>query len=56
MDLAINQSPRGLSFDIFDKFTQQEYSCIDIICILNVDSNTYITAKKALSIVHSTGS
>jgi hypothetical protein len=45
VDLAINQSPRGLSFDIFDKFTQQEYACIDIICILHVHSNTYITAK-----------
>jgi hypothetical protein len=35
----------GLSFDIFDKFTQQEYACIDIICILHVHSNIYITAK-----------
>jgi hypothetical protein len=51
VDLAINQSPRGLSFDIFDKFTQQEYACIDIICILHVHSNTYITAK--LGIINS---
>jgi hypothetical protein len=45
VDLAINQSPRGLSFDKFDKFTQQECACIDIICVLHVHSNTYITAK-----------
>jgi hypothetical protein len=39
LDLAVRQSPHGLSCDIFDKCSQPEYAGIEMIRMPHVDSN-----------------
>jgi hypothetical protein len=54
VDLAINQSPRGVLCDIFHKHNQPpEYAGIDMICMphVHVLSSIFITAKFGLTIV-----
>ncbi len=43
--LAVNQSPQGISCDIFDKRSQLEYASIEMIRMPHVHSNISITAK-----------
>ncbi len=43
--LAVNQSPQGISCDIFDKCSQPEYASIEMIRMPYVHSNISITAK-----------
>jgi hypothetical protein len=54
LDLAVRQSPQGLSWDIFDKCIQPEYAGIGMIRMPQVYSNISITEK--LSIVNFIGS
>jgi hypothetical protein len=44
-DLTVNQSPQGLSYDIFDKRSQPEYVGIEMIRMPHVHSNISMTAK-----------
>jgi hypothetical protein len=45
LDLAVRQSPQGLSWDIFDKRIQPEYAGIGMIRMPQVYSNISITEK-----------
>jgi hypothetical protein len=45
LDLAVNQSPQGISCDIFDKRSQPECAGIEMICVPLIHSNISITAK-----------
>jgi len=45
LDLAVRQSPQGLSFDIFDKRSQPEYAGIEMIRMPHVHSNISMTVK-----------
>ncbi len=45
LDLAVRQSPQGLSCDIFDKRTQPEYAGIELIRMPHVHSNISMTVK-----------
>jgi hypothetical protein len=45
LDLAVRQSPQGLSCDIFDKCSQPEYTGIERIRMPHVHSNISITVK-----------
>ncbi len=45
LDLAVRQSPQGLSWDIFDKHSKPEYAGIEMIRMPQVYSNISITAK-----------
>ncbi len=45
LDLALRQSPQGLSFDIFDKRSQPEYAGIEMIRMPHVHSNISMTVK-----------
>jgi hypothetical protein len=45
LDLAVSQSPHGLSCDIFDKHSQPEYEGIEMIRMPHVHSNISMTAK-----------
>jgi len=45
LDLAVKQSPQGISCDIFDKCSEPEYAGIELICMPYVHSNILITAK-----------
>jgi hypothetical protein len=56
LDLAVRQSPQGLSCDIFDKCSQPKYAGIKMIRMLHVHSNISMTAKLGLSIVNFTDS
>jgi hypothetical protein len=47
LDLAMRQSPQGLSCDIFDKCSQPEYTGIEMIRTPHVHSNISMTAKLA---------
>jgi hypothetical protein len=54
VDLAINQSPRGVLCDIFHKHNQPpEYAGIDMICMphVHVLSSIFMTAKSGLTFV-----
>lgn len=54
VDLAINQSPRGVLCDIFHEHNQPpEYAGIDMICMphVRVLSSIFITAKFGLTFV-----
>ncbi len=51
LDLAVRQSPQGLSGDIFDKHSQPKYASIEMIRMPHVHSNISMTAK--LGVVHS---
>jgi hypothetical protein len=41
LDLAVNQNPRGISYDMFDKHSQPEY----VVLTISVYSNIFSTAK-----------
>ncbi len=56
LDLAVRQSPQGLSCDIFDKCSQPEYAGIEIIGMPHVHSNISMTAKLGVIIVNFTDS
>ncbi len=45
LDLAVRQSPQGLSCDIFDKHSQPEYASIEMIRMPHVHSNISMTVK-----------
>jgi hypothetical protein len=45
LDLAMRQSPQGLSCDLFDKHSQPEYAGIEMIRMPHVHSNISMTAK-----------
>ncbi len=45
LDLAVNQSPQGISCDIFDQRSQPEYAGSEMICMPLIHSNISITAK-----------
>jgi hypothetical protein len=45
LDLIVRQSHQGLSYDIFDKRSQPEYSVIEMIRMPHVHSNISMTAK-----------
>jgi hypothetical protein len=45
LDLAVRQSPQGLSCDIFDKRSQAEYAGIEMIRMPHVHSNISMTAE-----------
>jgi hypothetical protein len=45
LDLTMRQSPQGLSCDIFNKRSQPEYACIEMIRMPHVHSNISIIAK-----------
>jgi hypothetical protein len=45
LDLAVRQSPQGLSCDIFDKCSQPEYAGIEMIRMPHVHSSMSITVK-----------
>jgi hypothetical protein len=45
LDLAVKQSPQGLSCDIFDKRSQPEYAGLEMIRMPHVHSNISMTAK-----------
>jgi hypothetical protein len=45
LDLAVRQSPQGLSCDIFDKRSQPEYAGIEMIRMPHVHSNISMTSK-----------
>jgi hypothetical protein len=45
LDLAVQQSPQGLSCEIFDKHSQPEYAGIEMIRMSHVLSNISMTAK-----------
>jgi hypothetical protein len=45
LDLAGNQSPQGISCDIFDKWTQPEYAGIERISMAHVNWNISITGN-----------
>jgi hypothetical protein len=45
LDLAVRQSPQGLSCDIFDKHSQPEYAGIEMIRMPHVHCNISMTAK-----------
>jgi hypothetical protein len=51
LDLAVRQSPQGLSRDIFDKCSQPEYAGIEMIRMPHVHSNISMTVK--LGVVNS---
>jgi hypothetical protein len=51
LDLAVRQSPQGLSCDIFDNCSQPEYAGIEMIRMPHVHSNISMTAK--LGVVNS---
>jgi hypothetical protein len=54
LDLAVRQSPQGLSCDIFDKCSRPKYAGIEMIRMLHVHANISITW--GLSIVNITSS
>jgi len=56
LDLAVRQSPQGLSCEIFDKCSQPEYAGIEMIGMPHVHSNISMTAKLAVIIVNFTDS
>ncbi len=45
LDLAVRQSPQGLSCDIFEKRSQPEYAGIEMIRMPHVHSNISMTPK-----------
>jgi hypothetical protein len=45
LDLAVKQSPQGISCDIFDRHSKPEYACIEMIHMPHVHSNISITAN-----------
>jgi hypothetical protein len=45
LDLAITQSPRGISSGMFDKHIQLENAGIDMVCMHHAHSNISMTAK-----------
>ncbi len=45
LDLAVRQSPQGLSCDIFDNRSQPEYAGLEMIRMPHVHSNISMTAK-----------
>jgi hypothetical protein len=45
LNLAVKQSPQGISCDIFDEHSQWEYAVIEMIHMPHVHSNISITAK-----------
>jgi hypothetical protein len=45
LDLAVRQSPQGLSCEIFDKHSQPEYAGIEMIRMSHVLSNISMTAE-----------
>jgi hypothetical protein len=45
LDLAVRQSPQGLSCDIFEKRSQPEYTGIEMIRMPHVHSNISMTPK-----------
>ncbi len=45
LDLTVRQSPQGLSCDIFDQCSQQEYAGLEMIRMPHVHSNISITVK-----------
>ncbi len=51
LDLAVKQSPQGMSCDIFDNCSQPVFAGIEMVCMPNVHSNISITAK--LGIINS---
>jgi hypothetical protein len=51
LDLAVRQSPQGLSCDIFDKHSQPKYASIEMIRMPHLHSNISMTAK--LGVVNS---
>jgi hypothetical protein len=51
LDVNVSQSPQSLSFDIFDKPSQPEYACIDMIRMPHVHSNISMIAK--LTVINS---
>jgi hypothetical protein len=50
LDLAVKQSPQGISCDIFHKCFQPEYAGIDMICMPHVHSKSLLVLSWALSI------
>ncbi len=52
LDLALRQSPQGLSCDIFDKRSQPEYVGIEMIRMPRGHSSISIIVKLGLSIVN----
>ncbi len=56
LDLAVRQSPQGLSCDIFGKRSQPEYAGIEMIRMPHVHSNISMTGSWGLSIVNFTRS
>ncbi len=45
LDLAVRQSPQGLSCDIFDKRAQPEYVGVELIRMPHIHSNISMTAE-----------
>jgi hypothetical protein len=45
LDLAVKQSPQGISCNIFDRHSQPEYACIGMIHMPHVHSNVSIIAN-----------
>jgi hypothetical protein len=45
LDLIVNQSPQGISCDIFGRRSQPEYAGIEMICVPLIHSNISITVK-----------
>jgi hypothetical protein len=56
LDLAVRQSPQGLSCDIFDKCSQPEHEGIEMIRMPDVHSNISITATLGVINSQFTGS
>jgi len=56
LDLAVRQSPQGLSCDIFEKCCQPEYAGIEMIRMPHVHSNISMTRSWGLLIVSFTHS
>jgi hypothetical protein len=52
LDLAVRQSPQGLSCDIFDKCSQPKYAGIEMIRMPHVHSNISMTVKLGLLVVN----
>jgi hypothetical protein len=55
LDLAVRQSPQGLSCDIFDKRSQPEYAGIEMIRMPHVHSSISMTAKLGVSMTAKLG-
>jgi hypothetical protein len=56
LDLAVKQSPQGISCGIFDQCFQPEYAGIDMICMPHVHSESLLLLSWALLIFSFTGS